>query len=212
MSLLFSHVTQDFVSFGTALQEFKQNTPAEEDSTRDQLQAAAAGFKHSAALNASYPVYIGVGMFVRTYLYMLIWAYTGEVGTRRLRERYLKAILCQDIAYFDNVGAGEVATCIQTDTRVYQSILLPPIYFLLPIPLKPRVPRTLLISDPIFPDLVQQGTSEKVALVVNFLAAFVTGFVLAYVRSWRLALAMSSMLPCIAIAGSVMNKFLSKYM
>jgi hypothetical protein len=29
------------------------------------------------------------------------------------------------------------------------------------------------------PDLVQQGISEKVALVVNFLAAFVTGFIVA---------------------------------
>ena len=49
-------------------------------------------------------------------------------------------------------------------------------------------------------------------MVVNFLGAFVCGFVLAYVRCWRLALAMSSILPCIAIAGGVMNKFISKYM
>ena len=61
-------------------------------------------------------------------------------------------------------------------------------------------------------DLVQQGTSEKVALVVNFLAAFVTGFVLAYCKSWRLALALSSILPCIAITGAVMNRFVSTYM
>ena len=73
-------------------------------------------------------------------------------------------------------------------------------------------PARLLISDPIFLDLVQQGTSEKVSLVINFLAAFVTGFVLAYIRSWCPALAMSSMLPCITIAGGVMNKFISKYM
>lgn len=59
---------------------------------------------------------------------------------------------------------------------------------------------------------MQQGISEKVALVFNFLAAFVTGFVLAYIRSWRLALAMSSILPCIAITGGVMNKFVSTYM
>jgi len=61
-------------------------------------------------------------------------------------------------------------------------------------------------------DLVQQGISEKVALVANFLGAFVAGFVLAYVRSWRLALAMSSILPCIAITGGIMNKFISSYM
>lgn len=63
-----------------------------------------------------------------------------------------------------------------------------------------------------FVDLVQQGTSEKVALVVSFISAFVTGFILAYVRSWRLALALSSILPCIAIMGGLMNKFVSTYM
>lgn len=60
--------------------------------------------------------------------------------------------------------------------------------------------------------MVQQGISEKVALVVNFLAAFFTGFILAYARNWRLALALSSIIPCIGIAGGVMNKFVSKYM
>ena len=59
---------------------------------------------------------------------------------------------------------------------------------------------------------MQQGISEKVALVVNFLGAFVCGFALAYARSWRLALAMSSILPCIAITGGIMNKFVSSYM
>ena len=56
-------------------------------------------------------------MFVCTYTYMYIWVYTGEVNAKRVRERYLKAVLRQDIAFFDNVGAGEVATRIQTDTR-----------------------------------------------------------------------------------------------
>lgn len=59
---------------------------------------------------------------------------------------------------------------------------------------------------------MQQGISEKVALVVHFTAAFITGFVLAYIRSWRLALALTSILPCTAITGTVMNKFVAKYM
>lgn len=56
-------------------------------------------------------------MFVATYAYMYIWVYTGEVNAKRIREKYLQAVLRQDIAFFDNVGAGEVATRIQTDTR-----------------------------------------------------------------------------------------------
>jgi ATP-binding cassette subfamily B (MDR/TAP) protein 1 len=56
-------------------------------------------------------------MFVSTYMYMYTWVYTSEANGRRIRERYLQAVLRQEIAYFDDVGAGEVATRIQTDTR-----------------------------------------------------------------------------------------------
>ncbi|KAF8957254.1 P-loop containing nucleoside triphosphate hydrolase protein [Flammula alnicola] len=168
MSLLFGNLTQAFVNFTQIVAN-----PARSG----EIPQAAADFRHSASKSATYLVCIGIGMFVCTYTYMYLWVYTGEVNAKRIRERYLQAVLRQDIAFFDNVGAGEVATRIQTDTH-----------------------------------LVQQGISEKVALVVNFLSAFVTGFALAYGRSWRLALAMSSILPCIAITGGVMNKFISTYM
>lgn len=52
--------------------------------------------------------------------------------------------------------------------------------------------------------------SEKVALVVQCLASFITGFALAYARNWRLALAMSSIIPCFAVAGTVMNIKMSR--
>ncbi|KAF5338963.1 hypothetical protein D9611_008823 [Ephemerocybe angulata] len=173
MSLLFGNLTNDFVRFGIVTAQAQSGNAT----AAALVPEAARAFKHAAALDASYLAYIGVGMFAATYTYMLVWVYTGEVNAKRVREKYLQAVLRQDIAFFDNVGAGEVATRIQTDTH-----------------------------------LVQMGISEKVAIVITFLGAFVTGFVLAYVQSWRLALALSSMLPCIAITGGVMNKFLSKYM
>src|SRR6266852_8104479 len=126
---------------------------------------------------------------------MNVWVYTSEVTAKRIRERYLRAILRQDIAFFDKVGAGEVTTRIQTDTRTCSCRFLSHI----------EVPTAYVI------DLVQQGISEKVPIVVGFFSAFVTGFVLAYVRTWRLALAMSSILPSIAISGGLMNKFVIKY-
>ena len=136
----------------------------------------------------------GIGTFVCAYTYMTIWVYTGEVNTKRIREKYLQAILHQEIAYFDSVGVGEITTRIQTDTRMSF--------------LRTALPAHTVVST----DLVQQGISEKVALVVNFTSAFFTGFILAYVRCWRLALAMSSIIPCIGIAGVVMNIFMSKNM
>ena len=65
-------------------------------------------------------------MFICTFVYMYTWVYTGEVSTKRLREKYLEAVLRQDISYFDHTGAGEVATRIQTDTRESPIHNLPP--------------------------------------------------------------------------------------
>ncbi|KAJ7784493.1 P-loop containing nucleoside triphosphate hydrolase protein [Mycena metata] len=177
MTILFGKLVNQFVNFQILILELQSGDPAKIASAEAALPAAAKGFRHQASLLAVYLVIIGGGMFLCTYTYMYIFVYTAEVNAKRIRERYLKAVLRQDIQFFDKVGAGEVATRIQTDTH-----------------------------------LVQQGISEKVALVVNFLAAFATGFVVAYVQSWRLALAMSSILPCIAITGGVMNKAVSRYM
>lgn len=135
MSLLFGNLTQDFIEFqGVAAYAQDPNNAT----AQAQLPIAQASFRHTAALDASYLVYIGqlvppiaevacahfypdigLGMFVCTFIYMYIWVYTGEVNAKRLRENYLQAVLRQDIAYFDNVGAGEVTTRIQTDTREF---------------------------------------------------------------------------------------------
>lgn len=49
---------------------------------------------------------------------MNTWVYTGEATSKRIREHYLRAVMRQDVAFFDKVGAGEIATRIQTDTRL----------------------------------------------------------------------------------------------
>ncbi|KAF8503875.1 P-loop containing nucleoside triphosphate hydrolase protein [Gautieria morchelliformis] len=171
MSLFFGNLTNSVVNFGIVA------TATHFDVHNATLIAAANDFRAVAALDASYITYIGLALFICTYTFMFIWSYTGHVMAKRVREAYLRAVLRQDIAFFDNVGAGEIATRIQTDTH-----------------------------------LLQQGTSEKVALVFNYTGAFFSGFILAYIRSWRLALALSSILPCMMITGGLMGKFLSAYM
>lgn len=51
---------------------------------------------------------------------MVIWNWTSERQARRIREKYLKAILRQEVEYLDNIGAGEVASRIQSDTLLVQ--------------------------------------------------------------------------------------------
>ncbi|KAK0214486.1 P-loop containing nucleoside triphosphate hydrolase protein [Armillaria fumosa] len=173
MTLLFGNLTNQFVVFQAVINKVDQG----DQQALNELPAIAAAFRHVASKDAIYFVVIGIGIFVCTYFYMYVWVYTAEVNAKRIRERYLRAVLRQDIPFFDKVGAGEVATRIQTDTH-----------------------------------LVQQDMSEKVPLVVTFLSSFVAGFVLAYIRSWRLALALTSLLPCVGITGALTNKFISKFM
>jgi hypothetical protein len=52
-------------------------------------------------------------------VFTIIWSHTAEVGAKRLREAYFAFIFRQDIAFFDNVGAGEVVTTIETGTHAY---------------------------------------------------------------------------------------------
>ncbi|KAG7444173.1 P-loop containing nucleoside triphosphate hydrolase protein [Guyanagaster necrorhizus] len=171
MTLLFGRLVQDFTDFATTLFQIE----AGDEDAAARFDSVAASFRAAASANASYLAYIGIGMFACTYVYMMTWVYTAEVIAKRIREYYLEATLRQDIAYFDNVGAGEIATRIQTDT-----------------------------------DLAQKGLGEKVPIAVSCVAAFICGFVLAYVRSWKLALAMTSIIPVIAAAGAAMNTRLSR--
>ncbi|KAJ3513963.1 hypothetical protein NLJ89_g2654 [Agrocybe chaxingu] len=173
ISLMFGDLTQEFVDFSKVVALAKSG---DQDAIAN-LPQAAAEFRRSSSQTASYLVYLGIGMLACTFVYMYTWVYTAEVNAKRIRENYLRAVLRQDIAFFDNVGAGEVATRIQMDTH-----------------------------------LVQQGMSEKVALVVNFVSAFICGFVLGYVKSWRLALAMTAIIPCLAVTSGAWDYFVAKYM
>lgn len=42
-----------------------------------------------------------------------------------------------------------------------------------------------------------------------FMGSFFAGFIIAIIRNWRLALVISTIIPCIAIAGGAMNKFVT---
>ncbi|GAA5978101.1 hypothetical protein JCM11641_006626 [Rhodosporidiobolus odoratus] len=167
MTILFGNLTTAFTSYGQILSD---------GGTPEELQAAKDHLFSEVNKDVLVLVYIGIATFVATYVYMATWIISGERATRRIRERYLAAILRQNIAFFDKLGPGEITTRIDVDTH-----------------------------------LVQEGISDKVPISVQFIAIFFAGFVIALIRNWRLALIMSSIIPCIGIAGAFMNKFISKY-
>lgn len=54
---------------------------------------------------------------------MAIAVYTSLAATHRIRQEYLLAVMRQDIAWFDTVGAGEVSTRITSDTLLIQDAI-----------------------------------------------------------------------------------------
>lgn len=63
---------------------------------------------------------MAIGEFVTIYIATAGFIYTGEHVTQRIREQYLAAILRQNIAFFDKLGAGEITTRITADTNLVQ--------------------------------------------------------------------------------------------
>ncbi|KAJ6611113.1 P-loop containing nucleoside triphosphate hydrolase protein [Mycena sp. CBHHK59/15] len=116
ISLFFGNLTQDFILFQVTLAEAKAGSSV----AAEQLPTVAANFRHASAKNAIYLTILGIGMLVCTYIYMHTWVVTAELSARRIRERYLQAVLRQDLGFFDEVGAGEIVTRIQSDTHLVQ--------------------------------------------------------------------------------------------
>ncbi|PLB35273.1 putative ABC multidrug transporter [Aspergillus candidus] len=87
--------------------------------------------------NVVYFVYLAIGEFLTTCLATAGFVYTGEHVSQQIRIHYFRAILRQNIAFFDNLGAGEITTRITADTN-----------------------------------LIQDGISEKVSLVLSGLGTF----------------------------------------
>lgn len=67
-----------------------------------------------------YFLYLAIGEFVSIYVCTVGFIYTGEHITQKVREQYLAAILRQNIAFFDKIGAGEITTRITADTNLVQ--------------------------------------------------------------------------------------------
>jgi ATP-binding cassette subfamily B (MDR/TAP) protein 1 len=65
-------------------------------------------------------VYLGIGQFLAIYISVVGCTYSGEHVTQKLRERYLAAVLQQNIAFFDKIGAGEITSTITNNMDLVQ--------------------------------------------------------------------------------------------
>jgi ATP-binding cassette subfamily B (MDR/TAP) protein 1 len=98
-----------------------------------------------------YLVYLAIGEFFTIFMATTGFSLIGEHIALRTRQEYLKAVLRQEIAFFEGTSSGEVATKLSTDINQ-----------------------------------IQDGISEKVALILSGLAAFVASLIISFIKSWKL--------------------------
>ena len=78
------------------------------------------GFNADVSHFTLYFIYLAIGEFVTIYICTVGFIYSGEHISSKIREQYLAAILRQNIAFFDKLGAGEITTRITADTNLVQ--------------------------------------------------------------------------------------------
>ncbi|KAJ4951024.1 hypothetical protein NE237_027856 [Protea cynaroides] len=74
---------------------------------------------------AIYYLYLACGSLVASFMEGYCWTRTGERQATRMRARYLKAVLRQDVGYFDLqvASTSRVVTSVSNDTLVIQDFL-----------------------------------------------------------------------------------------
>ncbi|KAI6700623.1 hypothetical protein NL676_014947 [Syzygium grande] len=84
-----------------------------------------ATFRHSMNKNALVLLYIACGLLFACFLEGYCWTRTGERQAARMRARYLRAVLRQDVTYFDMhvTSTSDIVTSVSSDSLVIQDVL-----------------------------------------------------------------------------------------
>ncbi|KAL6314132.1 hypothetical protein AAG906_011872 [Vitis piasezkii] len=104
-------------------------------------------------------LYVAVGVGISAFIEGICWTRTAERQTSRMRIKYLKSVLRQEVGFFDSQGADSSIT--------YQVV-------------------STLSSDA---NSIQAVIGEKIPDCLAYTAAFIFCLLFAFILSWRLALA-----------------------
>jgi ATP-binding cassette subfamily B (MDR/TAP) protein 1 len=97
------------IVFGQLLDDLNSATCAN-DSAGDTEQ-----YQQSTNSKVLLVVYLAVAQFVCIYLYIVSWNLFGDRLAHRLRSKYFRSLLRQEVGYFDKLPAGDVSSRLTTD-------------------------------------------------------------------------------------------------
>ncbi|KAG0524983.1 hypothetical protein BDA96_06G016300 [Sorghum bicolor] len=114
-----------------------------------------------------YMLFLAAAVVIGAYLEIMCWRMIGERSALRIRREYLKAVLRQEIGFFDTeVSTGEVMQSISSDVAQIQDVM-----------------------------------GDKMAGFVHHVFTFIFGYVVGFIKSWKIALAVFAATPVMMSCG-----------
>lgn len=110
IALLFGKMVSGFNEQACASRSGMPQDPAKRDEFLDQVADHVVHIVIVAAVN-----------FALIWIYTCSWSALGERIARRLRERYVRAVLSKDMAFFDTLPPGEISTRLSENLIAVQN-------------------------------------------------------------------------------------------
>lgn len=105
------------ILFGQLVDDLNSTSCSSTSGTGDDAPSVQAAVNRKLLL----VIYVAVANFCLIWLHCGCWSLFGERVVRRLRHRYLGALLRQDLAYFETLPAGDIATRLDADLSAVQA-------------------------------------------------------------------------------------------
>jgi ATP-binding cassette subfamily B (MDR/TAP) protein 1 len=104
------------IVFGQIVDNFNSATCGSE-----QASGSTANLQASINSKVLLLIYIAIATFALIYTHIVCWNITSQRLAQRVRDRYLRSLLRQDIAFFDNLQAGEVSSRLNGDIQAIET-------------------------------------------------------------------------------------------
>ncbi|CAI5504593.1 unnamed protein product [Closterium sp. Naga37s-1] len=139
------------------------------------------------------------------------WMHTGERQAARIRERYLAAIVKQEIGFFDtHSSSGQIVSNVSSNVLLVQDAISEKPSTTSPpspppsSPPPPLLPPPLPSPPPFLPPLpCLMVPTIQVGNFLHFMATFVAAFIIGFTTLWQLTLVILAIVPLMAGCGAV---------
>ncbi|XP_014662073.1 PREDICTED: multidrug resistance protein 1-like [Priapulus caudatus] len=114
---------------------------------------------------------IGCGVFVFAYMQISFWAMAGERQSHLLRQTFFRAVMRQEIGWFDVHHSGGVSTQLVDNIAKFSA-----------------------------------GIGDKLGIMVQWVTACITGFIIGFTYGWKLTLVILSVSPLLVFSAVIVSK------